>query len=72
MEIVDTREDYHFKMLGAKTFAVLNSREDIAFCPFCYTQMSFDDDKCPNCGKNIPELIYYHGDDQTWIASGNE
>ena len=59
-------------MMGAKTFAVLNNTDDIAFCPFCYAQMSFDDDKCPNCNKNIPELIYYHGDDQTWIASGNE
>ena len=72
MEIVDTREGYLFKMTGTKTFAVLESREDIAFCPFCYNQMSLEEDKCPNCGKNIPELIYFHSDDQTWIASGNE
>lgn len=72
MEIVDTREGYHFKMTATKTFAVLDGRDDVAFCPFCYSQIGFDDDKCASCGKNMPELIYFHGDDQTWIASGNE
>lgn len=72
MEIVDTREGFIFKIAGNKTFAVLSDRDDVAFCPFCYSQINFSDDKCPCCGKNIPEIIYYHGDDQTWIASGNE
>lgn len=62
MVIVDTREGYLFKMTDTKTFAVLEGRDDIVFCPFYYNQMSFEEDKCPNCGKNIPELAYFHGD----------
>ncbi|MCQ2595947.1 MAG: hypothetical protein MJ196_11865 [Treponemataceae bacterium] len=72
MEIVDTRDGYIFKITGHKTFAVLSGNDSVAYCPFCYNQIDFADDKCPFCHKNIPELIYFHGDDQTWIASGNE
>ncbi len=72
MEIVDTREGYLFKILGNKTFAVLSENENFVFCPFCYKQINPVDDKCTCCRKNIPEIIYYHGDDDTWIASGNE
>ena len=72
MEIVDTREGYNFKIFGNKTFAVIAGNDTVAFCPFCYSQINFSDDRCPCCNKNIPELIYYHGDDDTWIASGNE
>lgn len=70
MEIVDIREGYNFKLTGNKTFAVLTGRDDVVFCPFCYNQTSADEDKCAACGKNIPQIIYYHGDDDTWIASG--
>jgi len=72
MEIVDIKEGYYFKLTGTKTFAVLKDNENAAFCPFCYSQLNFSDDKCPVCNKNIPQIIYFHGDDQTWIASGNE
>lgn len=72
MEIVDIKEGFIFKMTGTKTFAVRSDRNDLYFCPFCYNQVSESDCKCPSCNKNIPELIYFHGDDQTWIASGNE
>lgn len=72
MEIVDTREGYIFKLFGNKTFAVSEGNETAAFCPFCYSQINFSDDKCSFCNKNIPQIIYFHGDDQTWIASGNE
>lgn len=72
MEIVDTRDGFLFKIAGHKTFAVREGDDSSAFCPFCYSQMTFEEDKCPACGKNVPELIYFHGDDQTWIASGNE
>ncbi len=71
MEIVDTREGFLFKICGNKTFAVAEGNDIQAYCPFCYNQISFSDDKCPACQKNIPEIIYFHGDDQTWIASGN-
>lgn len=72
MEIVDTREGFFFKLSGNKTFAVSADDATAAFCPFCYKRISFSDDRCGFCGKNIPEIIYFHGDDQTWIASGNE
>lgn len=72
MEIVNTRDGFLFKIIGDKTFAVLSDRDDVVFCPFCYGQINFTDDKCCCCGKKIPEIIYYHGDDDTWIASGNE
>ncbi len=72
MEIVDIKDGYIFKIAGNKTFAVLSGNDDTAFCPFCYGKVNFTDDKCAFCGKNIPEIIYFHGDDQTWIASGNE
>lgn len=72
MEIIDTKDGYNFKLCGNKTFAVPEGNDTVAFCPFCYSQIEFSDDKCPCCKKNIPQIIYYHGDDQTWIASGNE
>lgn len=72
MEIVDTRDGYYFKLVGCKTFAVLSGNDDNVFCPFCYGQANISDDRCPSCNKKIPELIYYHGDDDTWIASGSE
>lgn len=72
MEIVDTREGYNFKITGSKTFAVLSGRDDAVFCPFCYSQVNPADEKCAFCSKNIPQVIYYHGEDDTWIASGNE
>lgn len=72
MEIVGTREGYNFKITGNKTFAVLAGRDDAVFCPFCYCRLNIADEKCSSCGKNIPQVIYYHGDDDTWIASGNE
>lgn len=72
MEIVDTKEGYFFKITGSKTFAVQAGRDDVVYCPFCYNQANLADEKCNNCGKKIPEIIYYHGDDDTWIASGNE
>ncbi|WP_407400565.1 hypothetical protein [Treponema sp.] len=72
MEIVDVREGYLFKIVGDKTFAVQENNDGVAFCPFCYSQIDFADGRCPCCQKNIPEIIYFHGDDQTWIASGNE
>ncbi|MCQ2572344.1 MAG: hypothetical protein MJ182_00430 [Treponema sp.] len=72
MEIIDTREGYNFKLFEHKTFAVLAGNDSIAFCPFCYSQVNFSDSQCSFCKKNIPEIIYYHGDDDTWIASGND
>lgn len=72
MEIVDTKEGYNFKICGNKTYAVQSGREDVVYCPFCYSQLNINDDKCAACGKNIPQVIYYHGEDDTWIASGNE
>lgn len=72
MQIVDTKDGYFFKITGSKTFAVQDGNDDVVFCPFCYSQANLSEDKCPSCGKNIPEIIYYHGDDDTWIASGNE
>lgn len=72
MEIVDTREGYNFKICGSKTFAVQTGNDEVVFCPFCYSQLNSSDDKCTSCGKNIPQVIYYHGEDDTWIASGNE
>lgn len=72
MEIVDIRDGYNFKITGNKTFAILSGKDDVVFCPFCYSQTNIADDRCPLCKKNIPQIIYYHGDDDTWIASGNE
>ncbi len=72
MEIVNTRDGYLFKIIGNKTFAVQSGRDDVVYCPFCYTQSNQAEDKCSICSKNFPEIIYYHGDDDTWIASGNE
>lgn len=72
MEIVDTKEGFFFKIMGNKTFAVPQDNDSVVFCPFCYNQVNAEDDKCSFCNKNIPEIIYFHGDDQTWIASGNE
>lgn len=72
MEIIDTKEGYYFKLFEHKTFAVQAENDSVAFCPFCYNQISFSDDTCGFCNKKIPEIIYYHGDDDTWIASGNE
>lgn len=72
MEIVDTKEGFFFKIKGVRTFAVLTGNEESVFCPFCYSQVKETDDKCAFCSKRIPEIIYYHGDDDTWIASGNE
>lgn len=72
MEIVDTRDGYFFKIVGNKTFAVQSDNPENGFCPFCYSGLDFSVERCSCCGKKIPEIIYYHGDDQTWIASGNE
>lgn len=72
MEVVDTKKGYNFKLTGNKTFAVLAGNDNAVFCPFCYSPLNESDDKCTNCGKNIPQVIYYHGEDDTWIASGNE
>lgn len=72
MEVIDTKEGYIFKLCGNKTFAVQNGRDDVVFCPFCYNQANEEEVKCASCGKNIPQVIYYHGEDDTWIASGNE
>lgn len=71
MEIVNIKEGYTFKMLPGKTLA-FNSNTNSFFCPFCYNPASEAESKCGTCGKNFPELVYYHGDDDTWIASGNE
>ena len=70
MENVNTKEGFFFRIKGSKTFAVPENDDGTVFCPFCYGQVQVEIEKCPCCGKTIPELIYYHGDDDTWIASG--
>jgi len=72
MENVDTKEGYNFKMLIGKTLAVQSGVDGVYYCPFCYNQTAETETKCKVCNKNFPELIYYHSDDDTWIASGNE
>ena len=72
MEIIDIKDGFKFKTVQNKTFAFLGGDDNKAFCPFCYNQISFELDKCLFCNKNIPQIIYYHAEDQTWIASGNE
>ena len=72
MELVNTKDGYNFKILKDKTLAIQTGIEGIFYCPFCYSQTSETESKCAACGKNFPELIHYHGDDDTWIASGNE
>jgi len=71
MEIVNTKEGYNFRMMPGKTLA-FNTQDNSFYCPFCYSPASEADTKCHACNKNYPELVYYHGDDDTWIASGNE
>lgn len=72
MENVNLKDGYNFRMLINKTLAVRSGINDVFYCPFCYSQISESEAKCGACGKNFPELIYYHSDDETWIASGNE
>lgn len=72
MEIIDLKDGYKFQMINTKSFAVSIDDETKVFCPFCYSKIDESTDCCPACHKNIPQLIYFHGDDQTWIASGNE
>ncbi|MCQ2241143.1 hypothetical protein [Treponema sp.] len=72
MELVNTKDGFNFKILKDKTLAVAAGVDGVFYCPFCYSQTSETEAKCASCGKNFPELIYYHGDDDTWIASGNE
>jgi len=72
MENVDIKEGYNFKMLVGKTLAVQSGVDGVYYCPFCYSQTAETENKCKVCNKNFPELIYYHSDDDTWIASGNE
>ena len=72
MENVELKEGYSSRFFGNKTFAIENTRDHIVYCPFCYNQVLVSDSKCGVCNKNIPESIYFHSDDQTWIASGNE
>ena len=72
MEIVNIKEGYNFRIFPGKTLAVEAGIENVFYCPFCYSQANESESKCPVCNKNYPELIYYHSDDDTWIASGNE
>lgn len=72
MELVNTKEGFNFKILIDKTLAVKSGEEGVFYCPFCYSKTLESESKCSVCNKNFPELIYYHGDDDTWIASGNE
>jgi len=72
MEVVELNEGYTFKLLDCKTLAVKNGEEGIFYCPFCYAQTSDSLASCGACNKNFPQIIYYHSDDETWIASGNE
>ena len=85
MENVDTKEDYNFKMLQKNqngkakncfrnflNALLLNTARQRAYTPFCYSPAVESESKCNVCNKNYPELIYYHSDDDTWIASGNE
>ncbi len=72
MENVNTKEGYNFKMLPGKTLAVQSGVDNVFYCPFCYSPAVETESKCNVCNKNYPELIYYHSDDDTWIASGNE
>lgn len=72
MENVNIKEGFNFKILMGKTLAVQSGIDGVYYCPFCYSQAQESDTKCKVCNKNYPELIYYHSDDDTWIASGNE
>lgn len=72
MELVNIRDGYNFRILPGKTLAVQSGAESVFYCPFCYSQTAENETKCGLCGKTFPELIYYHSDDDTWIASGNE
>jgi len=72
MELVNIKEGYNFKILRDKTLAIQSGIDNIFYCPFCYSPASESEAKCSACNKTFPELIYYHGDDDTWIASGNE
>lgn len=72
MEIVNLREGYNFKLLLNKTLVIQTGIENVFYCPFCYCKTEESENKCSSCNKNFPQVIYYHGDDDTWIASGNE
>jgi len=72
MENVDIKEGYNFRLTGTKTLAVQSGVEGVFYCPFCYSQTLEAETRCKACNKNFPQLIYYHSDDDTWIASGNE
>ena len=72
MENVDLKDGYNFRIVVNKTLAVQTGVDGIFYCPFCYGQVSESESRCKSCNKNFPQLIYYHSDDDTWIASGNE
>jgi len=72
MENVDIKEGFNFRLTGTKTLAVQSGVDGVYYCPFCYSQTAEAETKCKVCNKNFPQLIYYHSDDDTWIASGNE
>ncbi|MCQ2586121.1 MAG: hypothetical protein MJ185_11070 [Treponema sp.] len=72
MELVNIKDGYNFKIFPGKTLAVQSGVDGIFYCPFCYSQASETEIKCGACNKKFPEIIYYHGEDDTWIASGNE
>lgn len=72
MEVVNLKEGYNFRILVNKTLAVQSGIDSVFYCPFCYSQTAETETKCGACSRRFPELIYYHSDDETWIASGNE